>query len=221
MLSGLWAGAQTVTGVIRATDTAQIRVIQLSGVIKSNDSVPLPYANVLISGTKYGVTADLYGFFTIPVKEGDLILFTFIGFRPGGFRVPKNNEGNKLSVTQFLQPDTQYLNEVIINPWPSSAEFNYVFVHKVLPDDDLERALKNLDPAVLQAIADNMGRDGTENAAAFFNQLKDANSRLGGQPYNPFFMTGPNGQIYPAVNFTKLYDYLQYLKKIKAKEKKK
>ena len=66
-----------------------------------------------------------------------------------------------------------------------------------------------------------MTRDGNENATAFFAQLQDQNSRLGGQPYNPFFMMGPNGQIIPAVNITKLYNYLEYLKRIKAKEKKK
>jgi hypothetical protein len=203
------------------TDTAHVRVIQLSGVLKSHDSVPLPYATVLISGTKYGVNTNIYGFFTIPVKEGDLIVFSFIGFRPGGYRVPKNNIDNKLSITKYLQPDTQYLNEVLVNPWPSAAEFNYVFVHKNIADDDLERALKNLDPALLQSIADNMGRDGAENAVAFFNQLKDQNSRLGQQPYNPFFMMGPNGQVIPAVDFTKLYSYMQYLKRVKAKEKKK
>ena len=206
---------------LSSRDTNAVRVVQLSGVLKSFDSVPLPYATVLISGTKYGVTSNLYGYFTIPVKENDLVIFSFVGFRPGGFRVPKNNANNKLSITEYLQIDTQYLNEVIVNPWPSTAEFNYVFVHKILPDDDLERALKNLDPVVLQSIADNMTRDGNENATAFFAQLKDQNSRLGGQPYNPFFMMGPNGQIIPAVNITKLYNYLEYLKRIKAKEKKK
>ncbi len=202
-------------------DTGRARVIQLSGVLKSLDSVPLPYASVLISGTKYGVSSNMYGFFSIPVKEGDLIVFSFIGFHPVGFRVPQNNENNKLSITQFLAIDTQYLTEIEVNPWPSAAEFSYVFVHKYMPDDDLERALKNLDPALLQNLADNMGRDGRENSAAFFSQLQEANSRLGGQPYNPFFMTGPNGQIIPSVNFTKLYAYMQYLKRIKAKEKKK
>ncbi len=215
------ARANVKTSDSAKTDTAKVRVIQLSGVLKSHDSVPLPYATVQISGTKYGVITNIYGYFTIPVKEGDLIVFSFIGFRPGGFRVPKNNESLKFSITQYLQPDTQYLNEVVVNPWPSSAEFNYVFVHKDIADDDLERALKNLDPALLQNIADNMGRDGPENAVAFFNRLKDENSRMGQQPYNPFFMTGPNGQIIPAVNFTKLYNYLEYLKRVKAKEKKK
>ncbi len=202
-------------------DTGVVRVVQLTGVLKSQDSVPLPYASVQISGTKYGVSSNMYGYFSIPVKEGDLIVFSFIGFHPQGFRVPKNNENNKLSITQYLFADTQYLNEVTINPWPSAAEFNYVFVHKDIADDDLERALKNLDPALLQNMADNMGRDGKENAAAFFAQLQDQNSRLGGQPYNPFFMTGPNGQIIPAVNFTKLYAYMQYLQRVKAKQKKK
>lgn len=203
------------------SDSSQVRVIQLSGVLKSNDSIPLPYATVQISGTKYGVNTNMYGFFTIPVKEGDLIVFSFIGFRAGGFRVPKNNTDNKLSIAKYLQVDTQYLNEVVVNPWPSTAEFNYVFVHKDIADDDLERALKNLDPAVLQGIADNMGRDGSENAVAFFNQLKDQNSRLGQQSYNPFFMVGPNGQIIPSVDITKLYSYFQYLQRVKAKGKKK
>jgi hypothetical protein len=212
------AFSQTTTAI---KDTTPVRVVQLSGVLKSFDSVPLPYANIMISGTKYGVTANIYGYFTIPVKENDLLVFTFVGFHAGGFRVPKNNENNKLSIIQYLQPDTQYLSEVIVNPYPSAAAFNYAFVHKVLPDDDLERALKNLDPAVLQSIADNMGRDGAESAASFFANLKDQNSRLGGQPYNPFFMMGPNGQIIPSVDITKLYSYLQYLKRIKAKKDKK
>lgn len=214
------ARAQNTNSTDPPSDSGQVRVIQLSGVVKSIDSIPLPYAVLQISGTKYGTSANLYGYFNMPVKEGDLIIISFVGFRPAGFRVPKNNPDNKLTITEYLQPDTQYLNEVVINPWPSSAEFNYVFVHKDIPDDNLERALKNLDPAVLQQLAEQVGRDGSENATAFFAQLADQNSRMGQQPYNPFFMTGPNGQIIPSVNFTKVYAYLKYLQQVKAAQKK-
>jgi hypothetical protein len=194
-------------------------LVQLSGVVKSNDTVPLPYAVVQISGTKYGTTTNLYGYFSLPVKEGDLIVFSFVGFRPGGYRVPKNIADNKLSITEYLQADTMYLKEVVVNPWPSAVEFNYNFVHTNIADDDLERALKNLDPQVIQKIADEMARDGGENSKAFFLQLQDANSRLGQLPYNPFFMT-VNGQSIPAVDFTKVYAYFQYLQRVKAKKKK-
>jgi hypothetical protein len=196
----------------------QVHVVQLSGVVKSNDTVPLPYAVVQISGTKYGTSANLYGYFSLPVKEGDLIVFSFIGFRPAGYKVPKNIGDNKLSITQFLQADTNYLNEVIVNPWPSAAEFNYNFVHQDIADDDLERALKNLDPQVIQKISEQMERDGGENSKAFFAELQDKNSRLGQLPYNPFFMT-VNGQTIPAVDFTKVYSYFQYLQRVKAKKK--
>lgn len=56
-----------------------IREIKVSGVV-SDETGPLPSANISIKGTTLGIQTDADGNYTILVKKGDILLFSFIGF---------------------------------------------------------------------------------------------------------------------------------------------
>jgi TonB-linked SusC/RagA family outer membrane protein len=58
--------------------TAQTRVI--SGVVTDDKGEPVPFASVLVLGTKSGVAADANGNFKINAKTGDVLLVSGVGF---------------------------------------------------------------------------------------------------------------------------------------------
>ena len=95
----------------RATNVAQ-RVIR--GMVKSeDDSSVLPGVNVVLKGTEIGTVTDADGRFELnaAVNTGDLLIFSFIGFRSKEYVVPKGPMGN-LEIVMTLDMDV--MGEVAI-----------------------------------------------------------------------------------------------------------
>ena len=58
--------------------TAQIKV---AGKVTDETNLPLPGANILVHGTSKGVTTDLDGNYFIEVKKGDVLDFSYVGYK--------------------------------------------------------------------------------------------------------------------------------------------
>jgi hypothetical protein len=56
-----------------------IRKIKISGVVSDESKLPLPGANISIKGTTLGIQTDVDGNYTILAKNGDVLIFSFIG----------------------------------------------------------------------------------------------------------------------------------------------
>ncbi|MBT2159677.1 SusC/RagA family TonB-linked outer membrane protein [Zobellia barbeyronii] len=95
-LSFSWMHAQeiTVTGKITSSD----------------DSMPLPGANVVVKGTSVGVTSDFDGLYSINVPQGGTtLIFSYIGY--------KNTEiaiSGKTTINADLEIDASELDEVVV-----------------------------------------------------------------------------------------------------------
>ncbi len=50
-------------------------------VVSANDNQPIPGTNVMVKGTTSGGITDVNGNYSITVQEGDVIIFSFIGFK--------------------------------------------------------------------------------------------------------------------------------------------
>lgn len=83
---------QTDTKILGGPIPTAIRETIISGTV-SDKSGPLPGANVIIKGTTNGVQTDLDGKFTIKVKAGDVLVFSFIGL--------EDKEVNATNATQM------------------------------------------------------------------------------------------------------------------------
>src|SRR5690625_1862115 len=57
---------------------AQERVY--SGVVSSEEGMPLPGVNVLVKGTTIGTQTDMEGNYTITASQGQELVFSFLGF---------------------------------------------------------------------------------------------------------------------------------------------
>ncbi len=79
-------------------------------VTSSEDGSALPGVNVLIKGTKQGVSTDGDGRFSINVPSTNTTLvFSFIGFDAKEVAV-----GNQTSINPTLTPNASELNEVVV-----------------------------------------------------------------------------------------------------------
>ena len=53
---------------------------QISGTVQDNDGSPLPGASVVVKGTTTGSTTDFDGNFTINASNGDVLIYSYVGF---------------------------------------------------------------------------------------------------------------------------------------------
>ncbi|RVT78377.1 TonB-dependent receptor [Flavobacterium sufflavum] len=88
----------------------------ISGVITDKDSnnETLPFANVLIKGTKFNATTDINGKYSITISPGSYVIqFSFVGYEPKELPV-KVTEGAKLTINQALSAGAYTLKDVVV-----------------------------------------------------------------------------------------------------------
>ncbi|HOV11733.1 MAG TPA: carboxypeptidase-like regulatory domain-containing protein [Bacteroidales bacterium] len=121
-------------------------LVQFSGIVITADSLkPIPFVNILIKDTWRGTVTDLYGFFSFVAHPKDVVVFNALGYKTVFFTIPDTLTINRYSLIQVLRPDTLLMNETVIYPWPTYEQFKQAFVNTDIPDDELERAKKNIE----------------------------------------------------------------------------
>lgn len=139
-------------------------LVQFSGVVVASDSLqPMPFTNVMIKHAYRGTLTDFYGFFSFVAMKGDTVEFSYIGYKKAMFVIPDTLKENRYSLIQMLTRDTILLKETIIYPWPSKEEFKRAFVELQVPDDDAQRAQRNIELAQHKEVKDNVAYDGSIN----------------------------------------------------------
>ncbi len=147
------------------------RVIQFSGLVVTGDSLkPVPFTNIWVKNTRRGTTSDFNGFFSITVRERDTLQFTAVGFKDVTYVVPDTLRLSRYSTIQLMTQDTIHLPETVIYPWPTREQFRYAFLNTEIPDDDLDRAMRNLERAEMRERFENMPMDGYANFHHLTNQ---------------------------------------------------
>lgn len=163
-------------------------LIQFSGITVTADSLnPVPYTKIWIKNKNKGTTSDLYGYFSFVAHNQDTILFNALGFKPASFVIPDSITKSRYSLIQLMTGDTLTLSAAFIFPWPTYEDFKIAFANLKLPDDDLERARKNLDPEKLRMQVDNYPMTAQMN---YNNYIENQTSKLyyfgQQQPFNIF-----------------------------------
>ncbi len=160
-------------------------LIQFSGVIVESDSLrPVPFTRVIIKSSGRGTIADYSGYFSFVAQKKDTILFSAVGYRRSQYIIPDTLSGNKYSLIQTLNMDTVMLATAVIYPWPTPEQFKEVFLHNTVPDDDLDRAKKNLEQQAMKEKYESMPMDGSMNYKATMNQYQSKLYWAGQYPPN-------------------------------------
>lgn len=138
------------------------KIIQFTGLVVTGDSLrAVPFATVAVMNRGLGTTTDMYGYFSFAAHESDSIVFSAVGYKSSSFIIPSGLEEDKYSMVHMLSSDTIFLQETIVYPWPSKEQFKEAFLYMDIPDDDIERAKKNLDPDELAARMEAMPATGS------------------------------------------------------------
>ena len=75
----------------------------VSGVVR-DDSGPLPGVNVVIKGTSFGTQTDFDGRYSIKVKKGDVLIFSFVGMTSQEISIGKSRNVNvELEASNLLE----------------------------------------------------------------------------------------------------------------------
>jgi TonB-linked SusC/RagA family outer membrane protein len=89
---------------------AQAQSRSVSGNVTSTvDGMGIPGASIAVQGTKIGTTTDFDGNFKIEAKSGDVLVFSFIGFKSQKITV-----GTQQTINVALQEETAELKEVVV-----------------------------------------------------------------------------------------------------------
>lgn len=167
------------------------RVIQFSGLVLTGDSLsPVPFTNIWVKNTRRGTITDYQGFFSIAVREKDTLRFSAVGFKDINYIIPDTLSSNRYSAIQLMTQDTINLPETVIYPWPTREQFRYAFLNTEIPDDDNDRALRNLERAEMRERMENMPLDGYSNFRYMNQQHAQKLYYAGQQPplriFDPF-----------------------------------
>jgi len=130
-------------------------LVQLSGIIKNEYLEPLPYAHIFILNSSRGTITDPYGKFTLVTKVHDTVMFTSLGYKSRKLIIPDTLQEPFLNIQIILETDTIMIKEVVIYPWKNYQQFKEAFLNLKLPEDDMDRARKNIALLKTQIILDN------------------------------------------------------------------
>ncbi|HKJ49130.1 MAG TPA: von Willebrand factor type A domain-containing protein [Christiangramia sp.] len=80
----------------------------ITGKVIDDNNLAIPGVNVVIKGTSTGTTTNMDGKYSIEAGEGDILVFSFIGFKTKELKIADKNVINVV-----LEPDSTSLDEIV------------------------------------------------------------------------------------------------------------
>lgn len=177
-----------ITTSVSFSQSDSTRLIQLSGVVVSSDSLTqMPFATVFDRQSRRGTLADYYGFFSLVVLPGDTLIFSYYGYKTSSFIVPDTLKDDRYSIIHMMHADTINLPSVTVYPWPSREDFARAFLEMKPYDDALRRAQRQLSGESLAFAAARVSTDGSLSYSWQQNQNNTRLYTMGQSPVNNLF----------------------------------
>lgn len=153
----------SITVVSYSQDNAD--VIQYSGRVITMDEGEIQrliYTNIAVKGTSRGTVSDIDGFFSLPVREGETILVSRIGYQDAEVQIPDEVDGTFYSKDVIMTEDTLFLPEALIYPWPDKDFFKIEFLALEVDNVLEDLAAQNLAPEKIEFLRAILPADGGE-----------------------------------------------------------
>jgi hypothetical protein len=166
-------------------------VIQFSGVIiEASTEEPVPGVHVYVPLAGRGTTTSSFGYFSMPVLEGDSIVISSVGFRKRSIVIPDIDK-DTYSVVIELSEDTTVLPTVEVLPYPTEELFKEAILAMDLPDEgNYDNLAENLNEELMASMFNNTPMNGELNYRYYQQQqILYMNDRFGPRPnplLNPF-----------------------------------
>jgi len=152
------------------------QLVSFSGIALEKQSLqPVPFTAIIIKGTSHGTICDYSGYYSFVAQPGDTIEFSAIGYKMSPYFIPDTLSTDRYSLIHLMDKDTANLKEVKIYPWPSKESFVEAFKRLDLPDNDMDRAKRNLALAQRKAQMEGFPID---PQSSFMNSMQQENNKL-------------------------------------------
>ena len=154
--------------------SAQEILIQWTGVVRNELLEPIPHTHIIAQRDFRPAVSDRNGVFTIITYPSDTLMVTSIGYKPLKIPVPAftNEDARHYIMDIIMDEEIILLRDLVIFPWRTYREFREAFVALELPEDDMQRAYRNISvmqEQIINAIA-NRQASPTSNFRDFNNQ---------------------------------------------------
>jgi TonB-linked SusC/RagA family outer membrane protein len=106
----------------------------VSGTV-SDSSGSLPGVSVLVKGTKTGTETDFNGKYTIKAKTGDILVFSYLGYKTS-----EKTVGSNIIINVTLQEDASSLDEVVVVAYGSQSRASLTGSISVIDAKQIENA---------------------------------------------------------------------------------
>ena len=157
---------------------------QISGTVTDEKGTPLPGVSVQIKSTTRGVATDFDGKYSIEASQGNVLLFSSMGYASQEKTVGKGGGGNSLIINVKLKEDTQELGEVVVVGYGSQKKENLTGAIATVDAKVLEsRPLTTIGQG-LQGVIPNLNittSNGRPGSGSSFN-IRGYTSLNGGSP---------------------------------------
>lgn len=197
IIFGLAANAQEFT-----TSNGK-RIVQLTGVIFTPDSSSvIPGVHVYVPKAGRGTTTNPYGYFSMPVLEGDSVIFSSVGFKRQYYIVPEHKDDNSLKLIFTMEEDVTLLSEVEVFPYPTEEMFKAAILSMELPN---QRNYNNLNEWISADYMKSSYMPMTPDVAKrkYYEQMQ-------GRQYQDNYML-------PANNLLNPYSWASFIRSLKKK----
>ena len=114
--------------------------ITVSGTVTDASSVPLPGVNIQVKGTNNGTSTDFDGNYKISANQGDVLIFSYLGFKTAEITVSSS------SLNVSLEEDAGQLDEVVVTAF------------------GIERNVRELGYSATKVEAEDLSLSGSTNA---------------------------------------------------------
>ncbi|GAA3610663.1 TonB-dependent receptor [Flavivirga amylovorans] len=125
----------TLLLILLFTVNAFSQDILVSGtVVSAEDNMSVPGVNVIVKGTTRGVSTDFDGNYSINVKSGETLEFSFIGFKPQSVTIK-----NQATVNISLEPDVASLDEIVVIGYGAQKKADLTGSITTIKSEDITR----------------------------------------------------------------------------------
>lgn len=84
----------------------------LTDYVYDQDPLPIPGVNVIVKGTTNGKQTDFDGKFSIGVKQGQTLVFSYVGFKTQEIIIK-----DQKTLEVYMKPSMEALNEVVVSAY--------------------------------------------------------------------------------------------------------
>ena len=139
-MSNTAVAVETTEKVLAVQEVAQIEERTITGLLTESTGDPIIGATVKITGRQGGVVTDLDGRYTIKVKDGDELVFTYIGFETERRKVKKG----QTSINIQMQQASSSLEDVVVVGYGQQKKESVVSSVSMISGDDLHVSSRSL-----------------------------------------------------------------------------